>query len=54
MADEAVDQLFVEEAGMLRSHPGENRCDAVNGPGILLLALLLLDTGTELTSAFAF
>lgn len=54
IADEAMKTLFVEEAGMFRSHPGENRCDAVDGPGILLLALLYLDTGREPESAFAF
>ena len=28
-------------------HPGEDRCDAVDGLGILLLALLYLDTGED-------
>ena len=54
IADEAIGHLFVEEVGMFCSHPGEDRCDAVDGPGILLLALLYLDTGMEPESAFAF
>jgi uncharacterized protein YyaL (SSP411 family) len=54
IADEAIERLFVVQSGMFRSHPGENRCDAVDGLGILLLALLYLDTGEEPASAFAF
>ncbi len=54
IAKEAIGCLFVEEHGMFRSHPGEDRCDAVDGPGILLLALLYLDRGEEPRSAFAF
>jgi len=54
VADEAVDRLYVAEHGMFRSHPGENRCDAVDGPGVLLLGLLYLETGKDVESAFAF
>jgi hypothetical protein len=54
IAEEAVTRLFVVQTGMFRSHPGEDRCDAVDGPGILLLALLYLDTHEEPASAFAF
>lgn len=54
VAREAVHCLYMQDAGMFRSHPGEDRCDAVDGPGILLLALLYLETGEEPVSAFAF
>jgi uncharacterized protein YyaL (SSP411 family) len=54
IADEAVKHLYIVEAGMFRSHPSEDRCDAVDGPGILLLALLYLDSDDERVSAFAF
>jgi len=47
LAAEAVRQLYDPAAGMFRSHPGEDRCDAVDGIGILFLALLALETGTE-------
>lgn len=53
IADEAMDQLYVPRMGMFRSHPGEDRCDAVDGPGVLLLALLYLD-GSLPDSAFHF
>ncbi len=53
VADEAMEQLYVPKMGMFRSHPGEDRCDAVDGPGILLLALLYLD-GELPESAFGF
>jgi hypothetical protein len=53
IANEAIGCLYCDETGMFRSHPGENRCDSVDGPGILLLALLYLDTGRERVSAFA-
>jgi len=33
--------------GMFRGHPGEERCDAVDGVGLLLLALLDLDGAGE-------
>jgi hypothetical protein len=33
--------------GMFRGHPGEDRYDAVDGVGFLLLALLRLATGRE-------
>ena len=45
MAQDAISHLWVEECGMFRSHPGEDRCDAVDGIGILFLALLCLQTG---------
>ena len=44
LAGEAVEVLFAH--GMFRTHPGENRYDAVDGPGFLLLALIYLETGT--------
>lgn len=42
VAKEATDVLFAH--GMFRSHPGEYRYDAVDGVGILSLALLWLET----------
>lgn len=45
IAREALDHLWCEEAGMFRSHPGEDRADAVDGLGILFLALLEHETG---------
>ena len=53
-ADEALDKLYVPKMGMFRSHPGEDRCDAIDGPGILILALLYLDSGDLPESAFRF
>lgn len=47
LAAEAVSHLYSKPAGMFRSHPGEDRCDAVDGMGILFLSLLSLETGTE-------
>lgn len=47
VAEEAVTRLFVSSAGMFRSHPGEDRADAVDGLGILFLALISLETGNE-------
>jgi len=47
LAEEAKGQLHVPAAGMFRSHPGEDRCDAVDGMGILFLALIWLETGVE-------
>jgi hypothetical protein len=47
LADEAVAQLYSPRAGMFRGHPGEDRCDAVDGVGILFLALCYLETGQE-------
>lgn len=46
LADEAVAVLFSNE--MFRGHPGEDRYDAVDGVGFLLLALLALDSGQPL------
>jgi hypothetical protein len=43
VADEAVGVLF--EHDMFRGHPGEDRYDAVDGVGFLLLALLELGSG---------
>lgn len=45
LATEAV-QLFFRE-GMFRTHTGEDRYDAVDGTGFLLLALLELHAGCE-------
>lgn len=45
IATEAVEKLWHEE--MFRSHPGENRYDAVDGIGILSLSLLWLDSGQK-------
>lgn len=47
LAREAIKHLHSEQAGMFRSHPGEERCDAVDGMGILFLALMKLQTGKE-------
>lgn len=47
LAAEAVSHLHSPQAGMFRSHPGEDRCDAVDGLGILFLSLLDLETGTD-------
>jgi hypothetical protein len=47
LAEEAVAQLYAPSAGMFRSHPGEERCDAVDGIGILFLALIYLQTGHD-------
>ena len=43
VANDAMRHLYEPMLGMFRSHPGENRCDSVDGPGYLLLALLYLD-----------
>lgn len=45
VAQDALGQLWCEAAGMFRSHPGEDRADAVDGLGILFLALLEWETG---------
>jgi len=47
LAAEAVTHLYSKPAGMFRSHPGEDRCDAVDGMGILFLSLISLETGKE-------
>lgn len=47
VARDAVDKLYIPAAGMFRSHPGEDRTDAIDGPGVLLLALLYLHNGRE-------
>lgn len=52
VAEEAIEQLFIQDSGAFRSHAGEDRCDAIDGPGILLLALLYLETGQQPESAF--
>ncbi|WP_145417394.1 hypothetical protein [Planctomycetes bacterium K23_9] len=43
LADHAIDRLFVEDCGMFRSRVGVDRCDAADGIGYLMLALLSLD-----------
>lgn len=45
LADEAHHFLWAGE--MFRSHPGEDRYDAVDGLGFLMLALIWLQTGRE-------
>ncbi len=45
VAGEALAALFAH--GMFRGHPGEDRYDAVDGVGFLLLALVRLATGRE-------
>ncbi len=45
VAEEAVATLFADD--MFRSHPGENRYDAVDGLGILSLSLIWLETGEK-------
>lgn len=45
LAADAKSILFVD--GMFRGHAGEDRYDAVDGVGYLLLALLYLETGQE-------
>jgi hypothetical protein len=47
IADDAIARLWCDEAGMFRSHPGEDRVDAVDGLGILFLALMELETNRE-------
>lgn len=49
VAEESLSVLFVGDAdgGMFRGHPGEDRYDAVDGVGFLLLALLWLASGEE-------
>ncbi len=45
LADEAVERLWTGR--MFRGHPGEDRYDAVDGVGVLMLALIRLETGEE-------
>ena len=45
LADASIDTLFAY--GMFRSHAGEDRYDAVDGVGYLLLALIYLETGKK-------
>jgi len=45
LADASIDTLFAH--GMFRSHASEDRCDAVDGVGYLLLALIYLETGKK-------
>lgn len=47
VADDAVEKLWVEDAGMFRSHPGDDRIDSVDGLGILFAALVYFDTGED-------
>lgn len=45
VAAEALETLAVGDR--FRTHPGEDRCDAVDGLGLLILALLWLSTGVR-------
>ena len=55
VAFEAMDQLYVPRMGMFRSHPNEDRCDAADGPGFLLLALMYMEgSDPTVNSAFQF
>ncbi|MGB7347901.1 MAG: hypothetical protein WBD20_26990 [Pirellulaceae bacterium] len=55
VADVAIDKLFVEDCGMFRSRVGVDRCDAVDGIGYLMLALLAIDDNDPTAgSAFSF
>ena len=47
VAADAIATLWVEDAGMFRTHPGEDRTDAVDGLGFLFAALAYLETGAE-------
>ncbi len=47
VAGDAIEMLWVEEVGMFRSHPGDDRADAVDGLGYLFAALAYLETGEE-------
>jgi len=47
VAADAIDKLWSEKAGMFRSHPGDDRADAVDGLGFLFAALTYLETGHE-------
>lgn len=47
VAADAAATLWVEQAGMFRSHPGDDRADAVDGLGYLFAALAYLETGEE-------
>lgn len=47
LADDAIDKLWVEEAGMFRSHPRDDRADAVDGLGFLFASLAYLETGDD-------
>ena len=54
VAEESVRLLYAGQYGMFRSHPGEDRCDAVDGPGILMLALIYLQNGSLGAADFGF
>jgi len=45
LCDEAIEFLFAQD--MFRGHPGEDRYDALDGVGFLLLALIRLHTDEE-------
>ncbi len=45
LADEAIESLYAHD--MFRGHTGEDRYDALDGVGFLLLALIRLHTGEE-------
>lgn len=54
LADKAMDQLYVEESKMFRSHTREMRYDCVDGIGLLFFAINELQTGncSEYSSSF--
>ncbi|MEQ8552337.1 MAG: hypothetical protein RIC06_01990 [Cyclobacteriaceae bacterium] len=47
LVSEALANLYLEDAGMFRSHTGESRYDAVDGVGLLALVLLEIEYGFE-------
>ena len=47
VAEDAIDALYVPSVGAFRSHPGEDVADAVDGLGVLFLALMELETGAD-------
>ncbi len=53
LADQSIEHLFSDDCGMFRSRIGVDRCDAVDGIGCLMLALLAID-GDDPTSQSAF
>ncbi|MBX3426208.1 MAG: hypothetical protein KF688_11050 [Pirellulales bacterium] len=47
VAEEAVGRLYIADIGAFRSHPGEDVADAVDGLGVLFLALMELESGDD-------
>lgn len=47
LAAEAVDHLYIPEVGAFRSHPGDDTADSVDGLGVLFLALMELESGSD-------